>query len=613
MDDPGGQPSGLAPINLADKSLFQSILSDLKQPLSDYSFSNIFVWSASLVVYWAVIDRHLCVFANGTGDLTLLMPPLPRRDATDRDLRDCIDNCFALMDQYNDRVAGDRSMSRIEYVSDEVLERISAVGGTGLSAAPMSGDYIYSMERMIDLAGGSLKSKRHARSRFMRDFPDHRVEDLCEAHVPACVQLLDVWHHHGDDTHEGEVNDAHVGTDILRHRDSLACRRALTHWRDLGMKGMSLFVGDRLVGFTLGEAISGNQASILIEKTHPDFHGSAQFIFSEFCARYWSHLAECNVGDDWGIPTLRFTKQSYRPIRLLSKYVLTRPRPAIVGSHGDMRLPIENPPHQVVATPGAASTGATPSGSVLAESTVPSPVGDAARTASEPMTANLVVGEARMSDPARLEVPALPERSMEPAPTVAEPVLLRAGVPGDVAALLELERCCFQNLEETFNRRQIRYLIQDRRATVTVAQGQATGRILGWSVGLVREHRRCRSGRLYAVAVHPEVQGRHIGKALVEHTLASLDALGIARVYLEVREDNASALRLYRKLGFADRGVLPNYYGQGRHGRRMMRLAQIPSVTAATRGPRFAGSPTMPVDHPASLVSMLLPIDAPIH
>lgn len=330
MDDPGGQLTGLAPINLADRNTFTPYFAQLPHPLSDYSFANTFIWSTSLKLYWMKAHRHLCVFANGTGDLTMLMPPLPDPGGAEdpTELRDCLEYCFQIMDRYNLQVAGDASRSRIEYVSDPMLEKLLGLGlgftTLNLSTAPMSGDYVYDMARMIDLSGGPLKSKRHARSKFMRDYPNHHVAPLTREHLPACHQLLDLWREHGDQTHQGEMAEHQVGTDILRTRDTMACRLALEHHQALNLQGMVLMVGDQLVGFTLGESLTPNQASILIEKTHPDFHGAPQFIFSEFCRRYWNQYSQCNVGDDWGIPSLRFTKQSYRPTRLLLKYVLTR-------------------------------------------------------------------------------------------------------------------------------------------------------------------------------------------------------------------------------------------------------------------------------------------------
>lgn len=496
----------LRPIQLEDRPHFDRVFSRLKAPISDYAFAGTFIWGSSLKLYWARIDRHVCVFANGTGDLTLLLPPLPDSGATGADLRDCVADCFQIMDRYNDRHA-ERDRSRIEYVSDELLEWFAAAPGLNLSAAPMSGDYVYDMARMIDLAGGNLKSKRHARSKFMRDFPDHRTETFEDRHVPACRELLEMWVTNGDATHEGEVNDAHVGTDLLRHRDRLASRTALDLWRELGLTGMVLYVGEKLVGFTLGEALSTSQAFILIEKTHPDFHGSAQFIFSEYCRQFWSSFPECNVGDDWGIPSLRFTKQSYRPIRMINKYTLTRQPALVVAGFSPLDVPAENPPHQVTSA-----------------------------------------------------APAAPQ----PAEEIAA---IRAAAFDDVPAILDLERACFHSLEETFNRRQVRALISNPRAAVAVAEQD--GKIVGWSVGLVRQHRKSRSGRIYAVAVHPETQSEQLGSRLAQHTLSALAGLGIERVYLEVRTDNTPALDLYRQLGFADHAYLPKYFGPGRDAWRL--------------------------------------------
>lgn len=550
MDDPGGQPFGLAPITLADKPLFDAAFKALEQPTTDYSFANTFIWGSSLKLYWTTLDHHLCLFANGTGDLTMLLPPvrLPASFARpnapvlpeavragavisgpaapqpvaladalrsrDADLRDCLLRCFEIMDAYNDKHA-QRERSRIEYVSDEVLERIHASRALTLSATPMGGDYVYDMSRMIDLAGGPLKSKRHGRSKFLREYPGHRTAALGRADVPACLDLLVRWRNRGDESHEGEVTDTHVGSDILRQRDTLACERALHHFEELGLCGMTLFVDDKLAGFTLGEALSASQASILIEKTDSNVHGAAQFIFSDFCRQYWSAYPECNAGDDWGIPSLRFTKQSYRPTRVIAKYTLTRQAPLMIGA-----------PAIDIPSQGAAASS--------------SPEIKPASNADEP----------------------------KPCEKILEPVVLRKARMIDVPAIMELEETCFATAEETFNRRQVRYLLMCRRSLVSVAT-DSQGKVVGWCVSLVRQHRRWRSGRLYAVAVHPSMHGRGVGRRLVEESLSELRACGIERVFLEVRAGNDRAIGLYRKLGFSDLRQLPNYYGHKVHGLRM--------------------------------------------
>jgi ribosomal-protein-alanine N-acetyltransferase len=120
------------------------------------------------------------------------------------------------------------------------------------------------------------------------------------------------------------------------------------------------------------------------------------------------------------------------------------------------------------------------------------------------------------------------------------------------------------------SRRQIRYLLGSPHARVIVAE--RGDRVVGWTVGLIRQHRASRSGRVYAVAVHPDCQGQGLGRQLFEAVLDALRAHRITRVYLEVRRDNAKARKLYEQFGFTEHAPLPDYYGQRRHGVRMKRL-----------------------------------------
>jgi ribosomal protein S18 acetylase RimI-like enzyme len=542
--DPDGHPLGLARVTLADKPRFDSAFKQLQAPISDYSFAMVYIWGSSLNVYWKSLHNHLCIFANGR-DLTLLYPPIPENNATSDDLALAVQASFDVMDRYNE-VHATRANSRIEYISDEMIEKLSALPGVNLSAAPMNADYVYETARMIDLAGGALKSKRHARGKFMRDYPGFSTAPYSDEHKEAAMALLDLWRSHGDETHEGEVNDTHVGSDILRHRDLLSTQHAIENWKELGFVGMSLFVDGKLIGFTFGEALSEQMCSVVIEKTHPEFHGSAQYIFSEFCGQFWAKYPLCNVSDDWGIPSLKFTKQSYRPVKLLSKSMLTRQAP-VVNVPPSIDVPLENP--VLMPTPEAVVQSALAGVEAVQEA---SGVLESAALNAEPSQEN-----------------------------VGDQIVVTRSQGSDLADIMELERVCFQTVEETFNKRQVKYLLGCQRAVVDVAR-DASGRVVGWTVGLIRQHRKGRTGRVYALAVHPEAQGRRIGRRLAEKTLHELACRGIDRVYLEVRNDNLPAIALYRKLGFADHAQLPNYYGQGRHGLRML-LKQVSLLKPSVR------------------------------
>lgn len=67
--------------------------------------------------------------------------------------------------------------------------------------------------------------------------------------------------------------------------------------------------------------------------------------------------------------------------------------------------------------------------------------------------------------------------------------------------------------------------------------------------------------------VAPEQRRAGLGSRLLTTALPRLRLFGAQRVLLEVAEDNAAALALYRRFGFEEVGQRPNYYS--REGERV--------------------------------------------
>ena len=138
----------------------------------------------------------------------------------------------------------------------------------------------------------------------------------------------------------------------------------------------------------------------------------------------------------------------------------------------------------------------------------------------------------------------------------------------DLDALVAMEALCFSHPDERFNPRQIRGLLRNSNAYVVFARDN--GILAGWAVGLLRRHGpTLRSGRLYALAVHPDFRGRGLGARLAESVFAELRRRGARTLTLEVGTHNLPAQRLYQRLGFQPAEHLPDYYAPGLHGLRM--------------------------------------------
>lgn len=151
----------------------------------------------------------------------------------------------------------------------------------------------------------------------------------------------------------------------------------------------------------------------------------------------------------------------------------------------------------------------------------------------------------------------------------AAPAHVRPATPADAAAIFGIEEATFAHPPERFDRRKVEYLLRSPRVVAFVAESADAG-VLAWAAGFGWGRGKVPWGRVYALAVHPDAQRRRLGPKLLSAVIDALRNRGAARVFLEVRADNAAAVRLYQKFGFTACRELPDYYGKGLHARRMV-------------------------------------------
>lgn len=77
---------------------------------------------------------------------------------------------------------------------------------------------------------------------------------------------------------------------------------------------------------------------------------------------------------------------------------------------------------------------------------------------------------------------------------------------------------------------------------------------------------------IYNIGVDKEYQGAGIGTRLIREFLEQCRSAGIEDIWLEVRAGNESAIRFYKKLGFVEFSVRPNFYRDPAEDAVIMRL-----------------------------------------
>lgn len=130
-------------------------------------------------------------------------------------------------------------------------------------------------------------------------------------------------------------------------------------------------------------------------------------------------------------------------------------------------------------------------------------------------------------------------------------VRLRTARPADLPPMVRIERASFPL---PWSESAFRAVMRRDDGRVIVAQGE--GEVVGYAAVWFAAD----EGELGDIAVHPEWRRRGIGRRLVGAVLDEARRRGAQQVFLQVRESNGAALRLYESAGFRKVGRRPDYY-----------------------------------------------------
>lgn len=138
------------------------------------------------------------------------------------------------------------------------------------------------------------------------------------------------------------------------------------------------------------------------------------------------------------------------------------------------------------------------------------------------------------------------------AATGVTPPAIAAAELSDVAAIVEIERAVFS---DPWSSRSFRDAIANPAVYCACARddaGSVAGYVVAWFVA--------DEGEIANLAVTPTAWGNGIGAALLDASLGEAAARRLSAVYLEVRDSNDRAKRLYGSRGFVEIGRRKSYY-----------------------------------------------------
>ncbi|MGB5324002.1 MAG: phosphatidylglycerol lysyltransferase domain-containing protein [Pseudomonadales bacterium] len=313
----------LLPFDLKAKPIMQDYLRLLDLDTSDYTFAANYLWLSNGSGFYLVVEETFCLFLLVNGDISMLLPPIGER----KNIIRAIPQCFELMESNNRHNAN----TKIEYVDESLVtgfvqdleedtEIFDVLEDYLVERALV--DYIYDCVDLIELKGNSYSNKRNEINKFRRIHPNHRLELLdVEKHAEGILSLLNKWI--TDRMKYLPTSETELFLDGI-YSERIAIKKMLQNYDELNLIGLVIVIEDTIIGFTVGEKINANTASILVEKTDFDILGCAQYLFREFAKKLSDEYQVCriNVGDDMGFENLKKVKMSYRPSLMMPKYII---------------------------------------------------------------------------------------------------------------------------------------------------------------------------------------------------------------------------------------------------------------------------------------------------
>ena len=286
-------------LSLEEKPLLDEAFSRFPPVISEFTFTNLFIWRHAYQIKISRFKDFLCLLADEEGN-SFFFPPIGEGDVVE---------CFRILLQY---LEGRGVPQKISRVPETMIVRIDWKGeGLLANLDRDQSDYIYLTEDLIKLEGRKYHRKRNHIKQFKEKY-SYQYIPLASEWISECLRLETEW---------CDLRHCEVIPGLLN--ESLAIKEALTHFQSLGMKGGAILINGKVEAFTLGEPLNGDTVVIHIEKANPAYEGLYTLINQVFLEKQWSGYTYVNREQDLGEEGLRKAKESYFPHHMVNKYTIT--------------------------------------------------------------------------------------------------------------------------------------------------------------------------------------------------------------------------------------------------------------------------------------------------
>ena len=177
-------------------------------------------------------------------------------------------------------------------------------------------DYLCSRDDLSLFTGNKFKSQRASYNYFIKHY-DFEWGKLRLTDKDDCLSLFNSWAASRETQSSGGLYRG------MLEDNRKVIKEAFANYKQLGLEGVVVRIDKKIQAFSFGCRLNSSTFCILYEITDLSVKGLAQFIFRRFCQGLKDYKY-INIMDDSGLENLRRAKLSYKPVRLIPAYIVTR-------------------------------------------------------------------------------------------------------------------------------------------------------------------------------------------------------------------------------------------------------------------------------------------------
>lgn len=282
---------------LEDKALIDQYFRACNSRSCEDTFANLYLWSRHYKVKYAFLEGMLIFQQTEGGRYT----SFPKGEQTN--LKKVLDALISWYEEHNLEF----HLMNVTRQQFEILEKLYP-GRFTIEYDRDVADYVYEVEKLINLSGKKYHGKKNHINKFKKTFPDWSYESLTKENAEECFQMALKWR-----------NANGCDEDVEKNAEMCVTLNSLRLLEELNLRGGLLRAGGEVVAFSIGEPVCSDTMVVHIEKAFADVPGAYPMINQQFLIHEASEYQYVNREEDTGDEGLRQAKESYKPAFLQEK------------------------------------------------------------------------------------------------------------------------------------------------------------------------------------------------------------------------------------------------------------------------------------------------------